>query len=58
MIKKKFRNRTGLKQIAFDVPEEWHLVLKQRAKYQYKTMREYIIEAVEEKMLKEKELGY
>jgi len=50
------RNRTGLKQIAFDVPEHWHEDIKMRAASKNMSMKDWILIAMAEQILKEREL--
>ena len=52
------RDRTGLKQICFDVPEEWHRKVFKRAKDQNMTLKQWILKDTVAQIEKEKELGW
>ena len=52
------RNRQGLKQICFDVPEEWHAKIFKRAKDKNMTMKQWIIKSCLEQLKKEEKLGW
>lgn len=58
MKKKQIRDRTGLKQISFDIPEKVHQEIKEYAKQQHLTMKQWIILAMGEKRKREKALGF
>jgi predicted HicB family RNase H-like nuclease len=54
------KDKSALKQLHFvyDVPEEWHMALKKRALEQNMTIKKWVIAAIEEKIQRERELGW
>jgi hypothetical protein len=56
--KKQIRNRDGMKQICFDVPEEWHGDLIKRVRGQNMTMKQWIMRSCIAQIKKEKSLGW
>lgn len=54
------KDRTGLKQLhlSYDLPAEWHTIIKIRCVEQNKHMRDWIFEAIQEKLKREEELGW
>ncbi|HVW99255.1 MAG TPA: hypothetical protein VHA52_02275 [Candidatus Babeliaceae bacterium] len=58
MEKKYVRDRTGLQQIAFDTPIEWHAIIKKRAHDQNMSMRKWIMKACENQLKEEEKLGW
>lgn len=50
------RNREGKKQIIFDIPQDWHKDIKQRALHINMTVKAWILLAIGERIKKEKEL--
>ena len=52
------RDRSGLKQICFDVPQEFHEKIFGRAKDQNMYLKQWILKACLAQMKKEEELGW
>ena len=50
------RNRSGMKQMNFDIPEAWHKDIKMRALLQNMSIKDWILLAMGERIKKEKEL--
>lgn len=55
---KKIRDRTGLKQIAFDVEAHFHESLKRRASEQGISMKDWLMQAIMAKFIGDEDLGW
>jgi predicted HicB family RNase H-like nuclease len=60
MTKTRQEYREGMKQLylAFDMPADWHSTIKIRAIEQNKSMKDWVLEAIHEKLKREEELGW
>jgi len=54
----KIRNRKGLRQISFDVPEEYLQHIKKHISEMDITMKKWIMEAMDTKFLVDKHFGW
>ena len=60
MTKTRQEYREGLKQLhlSYDLPVEWHNIIKIRAIEQNKKIKEWVLEAIKEKLKREEDLGW
>ena len=60
MTKTRQEYREGKKQLylAYDLPAEWHNIIKIRCVEQNKKIKDWVFEAIQEKLKREEELGW